>query len=337
MRARRLTVALVAATAALGVLPFALAAETATVTPTVEGWFQPNPSCTTPVGCLAVPGGPTELTVFPAGTMHVGVSGGVETARSYLGLPREALADLSGATLEVPLDPSPSSGTITPETAKLQVCLTGAPLAHVEGSLADPPAADCGRSAPVAYVATPAPHLEADLDGLLSGLSSASGLALLPDAEALAPGDSWRVVFSSKDRTDAAKTAPATLTVERDASAAAPEPAPAAEQPAAVPAAPEVQGLPAEDLPPVPDLEPELGSAPVPAVVEEVALEAGPQAAPEQALPVEQVGFPETVQVGYAYPGVWLLPLGLLVVVPLVARVLTRDLTPRDDQDAPEA
>ena len=37
---------------------------------------------------------------------------------------------------------------------------------------------------------------------------------------------------------------------------------------------------------------------------------------------------PRTITVGYAYPAVWLLPLVFLVLVPVAARALTRDLTP---------
>ena len=36
----------------------------------------------------------------------------------------------------------------------------------------------------------------------------------------------------------------------------------------------------------------------------------------------------QTVTVGYAYPAVWLLPLAFLLVVPMVAGALTRDLAP---------
>ena len=38
------------------------------------------------------------------------------------------------------------------------------------------------------------------------------------------------------------------------------------------------------------------------------------------------VALPRTVTVGYAYPGVWLLPLVFLVLVPAAARALTKDL-----------
>lgn len=37
---------------------------------------------------------------------------------------------------------------------------------------------------------------------------------------------------------------------------------------------------------------------------------------------------PVTYTVGYAYPGLWLLPLLLLVVAPIVARALTKNLEP---------
>ena len=38
--------------------------------------------------------------------------------------------------------------------------------------------------------------------------------------------------------------------------------------------------------------------------------------------------FKHLIKLGYAYPGVWLLPLGFLLLIPTVARALTRDITP---------
>ncbi len=328
MRTRLAAAVLAVGTAGLGFVPLASAATTGTVAPTVESWFQPNPSCSGPAGCLGPGALPVAAPVepptnpFPAETLHVAVSAGQETARTYLGLPSSALAGATSAQLQVPLDVAPGSGGMAPESAKVQVCLTRSPLAPVRGSFAEPPAADCAARATAAYVATPLPHLEADLAPLVGGLAAATGLVLLPDATALAPSDAWRVVFSTRARDDAAKTPPPTLLV---VTADAPAPVPVD-----VPQAPAAPALEVVDAPvfqesSVPAPEPELGG-PV-AAVDLPAPDPAPQAAGE-AVPVEQVAFPQTVRVGYAYPIVWLLPLVLLLVVPLVARVLTRDLTP---------
>jgi hypothetical protein len=115
------------------------------------------------------------------------------------------------------------------------------------------------------------------------------------------------VVFSAHDRSDAAKTPPASLAVTLTD----------------VPQPPQPSVQPPQVVPPV--APPPMGSvsAPVPSTdIPQPAV--NPPPAVQQALPQAR-----TVTVGYAYPTVWLLPLAFLVLVPLVARSLTRDLTPR--------
>lgn len=330
MRTRLLTAVLVAGSTGLGLVPMASAAAPSTVAPTVEAWYQPDPACGSPVGCVGAAPLPVAVPAevptspFPAGTLHVGVSGGQETARTYLGVDGAGLGGLSAATLVVPLDVAPGSGTTSPETAKLQVCLTREPVVAAEGSLAAPPAADCAAAALVSYVATPAPHLEADLGPLLAGLPRATGLVLLPDATGITPTDAWRVVFSARSRTDAAKTPPASLAV-----VAAEQAVQAPSTPDAGPAQPDAAPLeaPGLDLPGLLAAEPDLVAGPLPAVP--VTAGAPVVAGEAPVVQVQPVAFPETIRVGYAYPVVWLLPLVLLVVVPMVARTLTRDLADR--------
>ena len=53
-----------------------------------------------------------------------------------------------------------------------------------------------------------------------------------------------------------------------------------------------------------------------------------PVAAPVTQPQTQPIAQPQTLTVGYAYPAVWLLPLAFLVLVPLAARALTKDLAP---------
>jgi hypothetical protein len=327
---RRLLLAAAAALAATALSSArypAAASDDVTVAPTSEAWFQPNPTCTSPVGCVVpgavalpvtVPAG-VPTSPYPARTMHVGVAGGTESARTYLGF---ALSHMeraaSAATLTVPLDVSPAAGTTSPETAKLQVCTTTSAVSPADGSLAAPPPAQCGSAAVVSYVALPTPHLEADLAPLLDRLSSAAGLVLLPDATTLTPTDAWQVAFSAHDRADPAAPGPATVRVTLSDTPSPEVTIPAAVEPA--PAALEPSSPTPSALGPAADLA--IASGEVPAV--------GPAVVgPVQ--PIAAQGLDEVVTLPYQYPAIWLLPLALLVLVPAAARALTKDLTPRLD------
>lgn len=318
---RIVTAVFVTGSACIAFLPIAHAAGSQVVNPSTEAWFQPNPTCQLPVGCLGLGSLPAQPPVappaevptspYPAGSMHVAVEGGQETARSYLALYLPVGADvLKSAVLDVPLDVSQADGSVAPDTAKIAVCTFTGSITAANGSIESPPAADCTHAAKASYVATPAPHLHADLGGMLAALSSGAGLALLPDAAEIAPTDAWHVVFSAHDRADAAKTAPAAVTITTEP---APQPPVATSPPEVqVPTAP-VQQPGTPELPPItPTTDvPTTGGAPAPVTNQPTYVPQG-----------------ETVTVGYAYPAVWLLPLGFLVLIPLVARALTGDLTP---------
>jgi hypothetical protein len=326
-RARLVTAALVIGSAALGFVPLAQAS-TSTPAPDAEGWYQPNPTCTTPAGCVTPgldnlpvtpPVAPPALPVapptgpFPARTLHIGLAATTEVARAYLSYPLFALEQkITGGKLVVPLDVAPTSGSIAPETAKILVCAAIGDIKDVDGALVDPPQTDCNSSTPMTYVATPQPRLEANLGSIAEALGSSTGLALLPDATKAAQTDAWRVVFSARNRTDAGKTAPATLTLELEDPAVQPEPG----APEPVPTTPPTFGAVS---PPV-----GTGFAPSPSVDPPVA--APPAVAPPAAGPVTAT--PQLVTVGYAYPIVWMLPLVFLLLGPLVGRALTKDLTP---------
>jgi hypothetical protein len=319
---RCVTAAFVAGSAAIGFAPIAAASTSFTFAPTAEAWYQPNPTCQTPAGCITTGSLPVAPPValpalpspYPAGTLHVGFAAGQETARSYLAFPLGQLASMTvtDASLTVPLDVAQADGSVSPETAKIVVCLTDAQLAASEGTIDTPPTADCGTSAPVSYVATPQPHLKADLSSLAAGLPAATGLVLLPDASKVAKTDApWRVVFSAHTRTDAAKTAPASLSLTA-------EDLPS-DQPLPVVNEPGVQ------VPPV--VAPVTGTGFAPPPVTQTITSPTVQApAPVAAAPVAAA--PRMITVGYAYPTVWLLPLACLILIPAAARALTKDLSP---------
>ncbi|MCW2778743.1 MAG: hypothetical protein JWN17_2468 [Frankiales bacterium] len=340
MRTARLTAALVLGTAGLGVLPLTAFADTATTAPPAyEAWYQVNATCQTPAGCQAPPALPPApaLPVAPpvpvpgapvvAGTLHIGVVAGTETARAVLGLPvgMTGVAPTS-ATLEIPLDVDPADASAAPETAKVLGCLTAAPLTDGEARVDAPPATNCGHVVALTYVARPEPHLQADLKPLLPFLRSATGLVLLPDRARLVPTEAWQAVFSTTHRGDSTKTPPAAFRFVVPAEQSAATPAVPDERPAAPAAAVGVPLLGTSA--PIAVAEPELGGttdappAAAPAVADQIPAVLAPVA--------DTVALQKTIRVGYAYPGVWLLPLAMLIVVPLVGRALTADLTPSD-------
>lgn len=315
---RLVTAAVVVGTAAIGFAPIARADTTMGFASSTEAWYQPNPTCGTPAGCVTMeelPAAPPATSPFPTGTMHIGYAAGQETARSYLSFPLTGVTGtVSSAALDVPLDAAQADGSLSPESSKVVVCTVSAPVVPVEGSFDPPPTASCGVSAPAKYVATPVPHLHADLSALKDLLLAVGGLALLPDATAPATDSPWRVVFSSHSRADAAKTPPATLTlVVHDAQVSASGPA----------LATVTQPTPAPIAPPV-------GTSfagPPSSIV------AAPSAVSPPVIAGVPVAQPRTITVGYAYPVVWLLPLGFLLLIPLTAKALTKDLVPASAAD----
>jgi len=326
-RAIRLVMAaLVAGSAAIGFVPVAHAESTTTLTPATSAWYQPNPTCAQASGCVTTGSLPVAppvdipLSPYPSGTLHVGYASQAETARSYLAFPVSSVdGTVSAATLDVPLDTVAADGSLQPETSHVQACLVAAPITPTEGSISPPPLASCDQHATMTYVATPAPHLHADLAPLLGGLLTTSGIALLPDATAASESDAWRVVFSSPTRADAAKTDPPLMRLSVTPSTSDDG---LPQTPVDVASAPPVGGL---TSPVVPGTLPAIPDTSLPAVTAPGAQAPAVQDQPQTA-PVAQ---PQTITVGYAYPVVWLLPLVFLVLVPLAARALTTDLSPR--------
>ena len=329
--AKLLTATLVAGSAAIGFVPVAHADSTTTLTPATSAWYQPNPTCALPVGCqtgdsLPVPA-PVDVPLSPytAGTLHVAYTGasasgqgeGQEQARAYLGFPTSSVdGTVTAASLDVPLDTTQADGSVQPETSHIQACLVSATITSTEGSIASPPQASCDQHATLKYVATPSPHLHADLAPLLAGLLTTNGIALLPDATAVTSADAWHVVFSAPGRTDAANTDPPVLQLSvTPSSDVITDPQVPVDVPTETAVAPVTDPVVPGTVPNIPDV-----TAPTVDV---------PAVQPPAVTPNLPVTEPKTITVGYAYPVVWLLPLVFLIVVPLAARALTTDLTPK--------
>lgn len=311
----RLWLVLVTSAVALVGLPSADATVEATADNPIgaEAWYQLNPTCGMSLGCAQVPA----TSAYPAGTLHVGFSAGQETARTYLVLEQPELpqgATVTGGTLTIPLDTAVADGSASPDTARLKVCTATGAVTAVEGSFETPPAVACTLMATTAYVATPTPHLKADLTPLASVLGNKPiSLALLP-ADGVAPNDAWHVVFSSHTR-QAPATVRLTFSAQQKESSDVP----------AVPADPGPSGA----------NPPALLSAPLPRLTAE----------PPAQVPVVRVASAQpavqstTVRAprngGYAYPGVWLLPIAGLGLAIALGRLLTSDLTPAPRRTTP--
>lgn len=322
---RLMTGVLILGSAALGFIPIAASAEQISMRATTDGWYQPDPSCAQPSGCLlsSVPSqvsGQLVTNPYPAGTLHVGWASGAETARSVLAFPLDNVdGSLSDATLEVPLDTDAANGDVQSATAKVQICLVTGEIKAASGSVELPPAISCEQHAAMTYSATPSPHLTASLSPLLGGLRTASGIALLPDATEDNTA-AWHVTFSAHDRTGSTIAPPALSVTTEDSSSEQPTLPPVAE----TPAVPVDSGF---------ALAPSTGSgfASVPGVQApsvEVPSVGTPVTSTPQLVP-STVPTAQTVTIGYQYPVVWLLPLAFLVVLPLTARALTTELCPR--------
>lgn len=310
---------IVAGAASTGFVELAHAdsSSTLTLTPVQEAWYQFNPTCGSPAGCAttsilpAQPPGSLPNNPYPAGTMHIGLAPGQkETARAYLGFNLYSITgDVVGASIDVPVDTATADGSQAPESAKIKVCEVSDPVAPAAGSLDAPPAASCTIAVAAAYVATPTPHLHADLSRLSYSLLNASGLALLPDLAKAAPTDAWRLVFSAHTRTDAGKTPPAMLTVRVQQAATS--------VPQGTHATP-VPGTNNSDLG---------GAAPLPSAV----APAHTAQLPVVATPAPSLQAASGLRAltdSYAYPVIWLLPIVFLLLVPAAANALTRDLNP---------
>jgi hypothetical protein len=198
-RARRVALGAIAAVAlvVVGVAPTP-AASTTTVMASMEAWYLGPGTVPEQAPQEGLSGMPA-ANPYRAGTLHVGVAGGTENARTVLRLDASSLGDagLAAATLVLPVDPG--DGTLAADTATIDVCLVSDPGDAVDGSLSTPPPADCSASAPAHYEDTPTPRFVVDLEPLaLEPAVRTGGLAILPSAAARARNATWHVALFTR-------------------------------------------------------------------------------------------------------------------------------------------
>ena len=288
MRRRVIALGMLASLATL--VPPAFA-ETTSVSMLREAWYPISPTCIVPIGCGSAP----TTTSYPEDTLHVGMVGGQETARTYVSLP-----PLRGArTGELVLPVADDAGTEAADIANLQVCLV--PTGLSDPAPAEPPAVDCSVSSDASYLQGSPNYFTADLAPFLARGSAGLTLAVLPvPSAAPAAGEAWHVALSGRDR-KAAGAAPIVAQLDLGSALAGPLPNVVPPQPA-----PAAGPIPAP-LPPA--AVPNMVAPALPAVVQPaVAPDAVPVAAPQElrrrALTIE----------GGTYGIVWALPLGLFLL-----------------------
>jgi hypothetical protein len=298
----------------------AAASSSMTVGASTEAWYAGPGTQSSPVALAPVAGLPA-ANPYRAGTLHVGLAGGNETARTYLRLDTGGLGDgaLQQATLVLPVDPS--DGSLTPETAPLTVCFAPDPGPSVDGSLSTPPPVDCSASTPARYEAAPAPRFVADLADL--GIEPAvrtGGIAVLPAPASVAARDTWHVAFYTAQTAPTPADAIHCDLVVADAEATAVAP-PSAEGTTDV-AATDLTSV-ADDLEPAPSFaDTPLARLELPETGEPPALLAGPPPAARTFIPAAATDTPASD--GFAYSIVLVLPLVLIAAFGALASSLSR-------------
>jgi hypothetical protein len=273
-----------------------------------EAWYQSLPVsiCGTPIGCppplpIPVPG---PSTIYPEGTLHVGVALGIELSRTYLrpglfSLPADAT--LTAGTARIPIDPDLQAGTINPGAAAVRACLVTAPVTDgIQGALEDPPLSNCNVSSKV--VTTPkGDALTIDLAPFIQAWRAGKpnfGFVLLPTPGGLSI---WQLALNGQ--TAAGRHISYRLTYT--------QPATEPETPASTP--------PVTAAPPV---------EPTPVVIPPAVTTTMPPVAPpviaQPQRPVAQV------TTGFKYSAVFLVPLAFLFGLLFLGRTFTRDATPID-------
>jgi hypothetical protein len=259
--------------------------------------------------------------------LHVAITAGQETARTYLAWPVALPLNtrLTGGTLELPLDLDPASGSASPETADFVACLTTPDFEPVRGSFATPPEADCEIRRAAAYHQKKS-TFTIDLARFAESWSvGEAAVALVPSERAVARGDAWHVAFPAGDQEppDEAQDQPAAeITVTMEYVASSSPPTIGTDFDTDVPATVDGGSAPAA-APPLAD--DGTGFTSTQAATEAPEASAPTELAAEQTQPV--VSFIEGFAgPGFAYPIIWALPLVLLVGLVSIGRVLTKDL-----------
>lgn len=313
-RAGLLTVGVVTPLAWLSMAAVAASTHSATVGDSAEAWYAAAPvdMCTTPLGC---PPAQVPTSPYPANTLHVGVAGGQETARTYvvpnlLSLPFGAT--LTDGTMTLPVATDSQAGTVSPDAAKILACLATKPVTDgTQGSTQTPPDVDCKTSAALKYDAKKS-VFTVDLAPLVAAWSGGApqlGIGLVPDTSKAQPSDVWHVAFNGRKRTGPHIQSTISYT---------PAPAtPVGSTPPPPTTPPTSTGL---STPTTPNVSlPPSTTQPPPA--------AAPQVAPQQPQPIAQQ--PVALTRSFQYPMAFLMPLALLAGGVFFVRLFTRDPLPR--------
>ena len=311
-RAALLACAIVVPLASL-LIGTATAGPSATVRDIAEAWYAAAPIdvCTTPLGC---PPKQAPTSPYPAGSLHVSVAGGQETARSYVQPDLSTLpfgATLLSGTMTLHVDTANTDGSTMPASAKILACLVTAPFADgTAGSTSAPPAIDCTISAKPAYDAVTG-VFTLDLSTLLQAWNAGQpqlGIALVPNQTQVSQTDAWHVTIEGHAQSGAK---PITSTI----SYRAPSLDTGSSFPPITPVPP-----PVAPNPTVPVQVPgSTGTAPAPA----------PVVAAPQPSPVAVAQRPAAFAGPITKPAAFLAPLALLAGIVFFTRLFTRDAMPK--------
>src|SRR3954447_16756580 len=313
-RAALLACAVVAPLAGMGA-GTAKADTSVTVPDVAEAWYAAAPIdvCTTPLGC---PPDQVPTPPYPAGSLHVGVAGGQETARTYV---QPDLSQLGGATLlrgtmALHVDTTDTDGSVSPESAKILACgVTAAFADGSAGSASAPPAVDCTTSTHPVYDAKSG-VLTLDLGPFLQAWNKGApqlGIALVPNQTQATQTDAWHVTIEGRKQAGAK---PVTSTVDY-------RPAPIDAMPGVVLPPPATQPNPS-DVP---------GGLPLPASTSSGVVSApAPVVAPASPTTAAVVAQHPVAFAGpITKPAAFLAPLALLAGMLFFARLFTRDASPK--------
>lgn len=289
-------------------------AESSAVVPDLaEAWYASArvDICTTPLGC---PPGQVPTSPYPAGSLHVGVAAGQETARTYLQPALSQLppgATLRSGTMTLHVDTANTDGSLMPANAAILACLVTKPFADgAAGATSAPPATDCTVSAKPAYAASTG-ILTLDLAPFLqawNGGAQQLGIALVPNQTHVSQTDAWHVTIEGRKQAGA-KPVTSAITYDEAPAQSLDEQFPTS--PATVPT---VGSVPSQvALPPAPT------STTLPAPAPVVAPSVAPPAAQRR------VAYSGPV----TYTAAYLAPLALLAGAVFFARLFTRDATPK--------
>ena len=273
-----------------------------------EAWYSSAPAvpCPIPVACS-----PSPITPYPKDTLHVGVAGGKETARTYL-VPDLGVvppgATITAALMTLPLARDAQAGGLRPDVAIMKACLVTEPVKDaIAGSSETPPKIDDKVCVPAVYSAVDL-RFTVDLAAFIANWSGGiprNGIALVPELAKAGPTTVWHVAFNGRKRADTLHISSLLSYTTPDDTFGPP---------------PGQDFTPDVILPPLgsgPPITGGIGPLPVPA----------PQTTPTVATPPAQQAS-VTVPARFQYPAAFLLPLAFFAAGVFFFRLFTADPTP---------